>query len=230
MCLQCFDAVGWAAERASGLQKTEWWGAGVVFCLERDADLHTAQLMPLPLTVSCFSKIQTGFTFLVPAHMGNPGKRAVKWVCVFYGLYKYTHLLLITYYDVHSLTGQCYELNIPSTWTLCGQCNRQHTRDDNTGSAAVQNSVHHTADCKTASSLKYSQRWHLPLLLLATTVLWPLYCVPAVLRHCWLGGRKGIRPVENWVVWCWRGYLSGARCRLAYDPADATATHCLLLQ
>jgi len=41
----------------------------VVICLERGADLHMAQLMPLPLTVSCFSKIQTGFTFLVPAHL-----------------------------------------------------------------------------------------------------------------------------------------------------------------
>ena len=48
--------------------KTEWWGADVVICLERGADLHMAQLMPLPLTVSCFSKIQIGFTFLVPAH------------------------------------------------------------------------------------------------------------------------------------------------------------------
>jgi len=46
------------------------------------ADLHMAQLMPLPLTVSCFSRIQIGFTFLVPAHLGSPGKRAVKWVCV----------------------------------------------------------------------------------------------------------------------------------------------------
>ena len=51
-CLQCFDAVGWVAGRASG-------------------------------TVSCFSKIQIRFTFLVPAHLGSPGKRAVKWVCVF---------------------------------------------------------------------------------------------------------------------------------------------------
>ena len=41
-----------------------------------------AQLMPLPLTVSCFSKIQIGFTFLVPAHLGSPGKTAVKRVCV----------------------------------------------------------------------------------------------------------------------------------------------------
>ena len=47
--------------------KTEWWGAGMVICLERGADLHMAQLMPLPLTVSCFSKIQTAFTFLLPS-------------------------------------------------------------------------------------------------------------------------------------------------------------------
>ena len=50
-----------------------------------------------------------------------------------------------------------------------------------------------------------------------------------MLWRCWLGGRKGIRPVKNWVVGCWHGYPSGARCRLAYGPADATATHCLLL-
>jgi len=48
--------------------KNEWWGAGLVVCLERGADLHMAQLMPLPLTVSCFSKIPIIFTFLVPAH------------------------------------------------------------------------------------------------------------------------------------------------------------------
>ena len=54
----------------------------MVVCLERSADLHTAQLIPLPLTVSCFSLIQTGFIFLVPAHPGSLGQRAVKWVCV----------------------------------------------------------------------------------------------------------------------------------------------------
>ena len=54
----------------------------MVICLERGADLHMAQLMPLPLTVSCFSKIQIRYTFLVPAHPGSPGKRAVKRVCV----------------------------------------------------------------------------------------------------------------------------------------------------
>jgi len=47
-----------------------WWCG----CLEQGADLHMAQLMPLPLTVSCFSKIQIGFTFLVLAHLDSPGK------------------------------------------------------------------------------------------------------------------------------------------------------------
>ena len=46
----------------------------MVVCLERGADLHMAQLMLLPLNVSCFSKIQIGFTFLVPAYLGSPGK------------------------------------------------------------------------------------------------------------------------------------------------------------
>ena len=62
--------------------KTERWGAGMIICLERGADLHMFQLMPLPLTVYCFSKIQIDFTFLVPTHPGNPRQRAVKWVCV----------------------------------------------------------------------------------------------------------------------------------------------------
>ena len=49
---------------------------------ECSADLHMAQLMPLPLTVSCLSEIQIGFIFLVPAHPGSPGQGAVKRVCV----------------------------------------------------------------------------------------------------------------------------------------------------
>ena len=48
--------------------------------------------------------------------------------------------------------------------------------------------------------------------------------VPSVLWCCWFGSRKGIWPVKIWVVGYWRGYLSGARCRLACGPADATAT------
>ena len=58
----------------------------MVISLEQGADLHMAQLMPLPLTVSCFSKIQIGFTLLVPAHPGSPGPNHCYWcvcVCVF---------------------------------------------------------------------------------------------------------------------------------------------------
>ena len=63
--------------------KTEWWGAGMVICLQRGVDLHMAQLMPLPLTISCFSKIQIDFTFLLLAHPGSPGKRPLNGcVCV----------------------------------------------------------------------------------------------------------------------------------------------------
>ena len=119
-----------------GIRPVKTW---VVGCWRGCLSGVRCRLGPADATaIHClFSKIQIGVTFLVLAHPGSPGKRAVKWVFV---------------------------------------------------------------------------------------------CV-CVLWCCWLGGRKGIRPVKNWVVGCWRGcYLSGARCRLAYGPADATATHCLLLQ
>ena len=69
--------VGWL-DGHPACKKTEWCGAGVVICLERGADLH----MPLPLSLSCFSKIQIGF-FLsgTSAHLGSPRQRAVC-VCV----------------------------------------------------------------------------------------------------------------------------------------------------
>ena len=69
----------------------------MVICLERGADLHMAQLMPLPLIVSCFSKIQIGFSFLVPAHLGSLGQRAVKRVCV----------------------CVCVHIDIGACWSLC---------------------------------------------------------------------------------------------------------------
>ena len=86
--------------------KNEWWGAGVVICLERGADMHMAQLMPLPLTVSCFSKIQIGYTFLVPAHPGSPGQRAVKRVCVY--VYAYASC---GYYS----TSSGWSISVPSS-------------------------------------------------------------------------------------------------------------------
>jgi len=62
--------------------KNEWWSAGVVICLERGADLHMAQLMPMPLTVSCFSKIQIGFTFWYRLTWVVPDKGPLNGVCV----------------------------------------------------------------------------------------------------------------------------------------------------
>jgi len=81
-CLQCFDGVYLGGRK--GIRPVKNW---VVRCWRgylsgARCRFAYAQLMPLPLTVSCFSKIQIGFTFLVPAHLGSPGKKAVKWLCV----------------------------------------------------------------------------------------------------------------------------------------------------
>jgi len=65
-------------QRRSTEGKTEWWGAGMAVYLGQGADLHMAQLMPLPLTISCFSKSRLVLTFLVLAYRGCPGKKAVK--------------------------------------------------------------------------------------------------------------------------------------------------------
>ena len=88
--------------------ETERWGAGVVICLEGGADLHMAQLMPLPLTVSCFSKIQFGFTSLVPAYPGSPGKRADKWVCV-----------CVLYHAVHMSSEEYITMECPYVHHSC---------------------------------------------------------------------------------------------------------------
>jgi len=85
MCHCAFSALTLLVGRQEwhpACKKHEWWGAGMVICLKLGADLYMARLMALPLTVSCFSKIQIGFIFLVPIHPGSPGQRAVKWVCV----------------------------------------------------------------------------------------------------------------------------------------------------
>jgi len=96
--------VGWQ-EGHPACNKTERWGAGVVICLKRGADLHVAQLMSMPLTVSCSSKIQIGFTFLVPAYLGSPGKMAVKTsVCVCNVIY--LHIMVQCFSALHL---QCFD-------------------------------------------------------------------------------------------------------------------------
>ena len=85
----------------------------MVICLERGADLHIAQLMLLPLTVCCFSKIQIGFTFLVPANLGSPGQRAVKRVCV------------CVCVCVYAVTAGCAGHLLPDRDTT-GRCSARH--------------------------------------------------------------------------------------------------------
>ena len=85
----------------------EWWGAGMVICLERGADLHIVQLMPLPLIVSCFSKIQIGFTFLVPAHPVVPDKGPL------------TQFYLNNEINLHNLTQRIIYRVIATKWRPC---------------------------------------------------------------------------------------------------------------
>ena len=83
--LDAFSALTLLVGRQEGHPACKNWVVGVVICLERLADLYMVQLMPLPFTVSCFSKIRIGFTFLVPAlpaHLGSPGQMAVKRACM----------------------------------------------------------------------------------------------------------------------------------------------------
>jgi len=83
-CLQCFEAVGWAAGRA----QTECWDAGVVTCLGQGEDLHMACLMPMPLTISCSSKprlvlpFRCRLTRVVPDEIQEGRKRLCVRVCV----------------------------------------------------------------------------------------------------------------------------------------------------
>ena len=90
---------------------------------ERGAELHVVQLMPLPLTVSCFSKIQIGFNFLVPAHPGSPGKGPLNG-CVCIGLFscivasQFNRLTFLLNYSFHSSTlGSCLVRSSSPMWT-----------------------------------------------------------------------------------------------------------------
>ena len=95
------------------------WGAGVVVCLEQGADLHTTQLMPLPLTVSCFSKIQIGLTFLVPAHPGSPGQKAVKWVCVCVCVCNSNKIYMVPVFSLGSQSEALFRHISHVAWSVC---------------------------------------------------------------------------------------------------------------
>ena len=82
----------------------------MVICLKRGEDLHTAQLMPLPLSVACLSKIQIGFTFLVPDHLGSPGKGPLN-VCVFVCLFA------SIFPELRVLSWRCFRDTMDNTTT-----------------------------------------------------------------------------------------------------------------
>ena len=90
--------------------------------------MHTAQLMPLPLTVACFSKIQIGFIFLVPAHLGSTGKTAVKWVyvCVMFAILMDFYMLICRWQHSIMFSGiRCMsEVNQCRTQLVLGSINR----------------------------------------------------------------------------------------------------------
>ena len=91
----------------------------MVICLEQGADLHMAQLMPLPLTVSCFCKIQIGFTFLVPAYPGSPGQRDIKRV--------YVTIRVVNFVKLHCILKDLFikekRFLISASWCSILQCN-----------------------------------------------------------------------------------------------------------
>jgi len=90
-------------------KKTEWWDAGMVVCLGQGADLHMAQLMPMPLTVSCSSKsrlvlpLQCRLTWVVPDKV-RVGRKTVVRVCV---------CVLINYYTATILRLSRFCLGLP---------------------------------------------------------------------------------------------------------------------
>ena len=73
----------------------------------------------------------------------------------------------------------------------------------------------------------------LKICLFCTFNIWKMaaiYCTAFSALTLLVGRQEGHPACKNSVVGCWRCCLSGARCRLAYGPADAAATHSLLLQ
>ena len=114
MCLQCFDTVGSGQEGHPACKKLS---GGVLAWLSVWSEVQTciwpSQLMPLPLTVSCFSKIQIGFTSLVPAHLGSPRQRVCVCVCVCVCVRACVHACV----RACACVSVCLELSLPSKHT-----------------------------------------------------------------------------------------------------------------
>ena len=122
-----------------------------------------------------------------------------------------------------------------SRWLVACSCDHKYPSSPGKISATITNvsiqlSPRQSLSSSACSMICHNVSHQLHSLYFLLLVIVIYHTSLSVLWRCWLGGRKGIRPVKNWVVRCWLGYLSGSRCRFAYGPADATATHYLLLQ
>jgi len=196
VCVLLLPSVTWCC-RFGGrkgirpVKKTEWWGAGVVICLEWGADLHTAQLMPhchshsLSLA-SVKSRLVLPFWYRLTRVVPDKGPfSGCVCDCVFFYFSVEVVLLLI-----NRCSSESKEFYLP---------------------CSCIDTVMHCVVCVISPS------W--------------LYCLCAFSALMLLvGWQEGYPACKNWVMGCWRGCLSGQRCRLACGAADAIATYCLFLQ
>ena len=210
--------------------KTEWWGAGMVICLERGAYLHTAQLMPLPLTVSCFSKIQIGFPSLVPADPGSPGQRAVKRVCLCVWVNRSS--LYFSKWRCGSQVLVQRSIRRPKRLTVRGndekdyrylvKCGEDLRQDERIMQLlTLMNHVYSRhATCK-QRHLRLRTYHVVPMTTRLVSQLVTTNYLQCFETVGWASGRT----CKNWVMRCWCGYLSGAKCILfPYGTVDATAS------
>ena len=182
----------------------------MVICLELGADLHMAHLMPLPLTVSCFSKIQIGFIFLVPAHPGSPGKGPLNGcVCVCLMVFVF---LLGWAWCCSAVGYKAADRDYQSVW----YCQWTDTNNQWTWRAGEC--------CISARCVSFGEfdLWSLtPAAMVMSRVLEVAFSSLTLL----VGRQEEHLACKNWVMRCWCGCLSGVRYRLfAYDPADASAS------
>ena len=172
-------------QSTEGTQPVQNW---MVICLERDAELHIAQLMLLPLTVSCFSKIKIGFTFLVPAHPGRPGQRAVKRVCecvlilnIFRHIWKTSALYCV---NMCNFSWWWMFLIKSSTCSSAGAVSRNYSDICRTGWVYVTEEHHHSTHNQAVSFSTFAK----------CESNMTLYCLQA----CWNKEATGCSILLNW--------------------------------
>ena len=218
--------------------KIKWWGVGVVICLERGADdLHVVHLMPLPsqnlsphLNPDWFYLSGTSLPRLSLEKRLLNRCSSTSFIIISGLLITINRLLYVNSSEwplrhMLPLVNNVEYIDCRQCWSFPSMSSKMPVYVVDRSPQLMHNSLGLLESTMQAPSWDSFSRF-------CRSHQWPIFIsvLQSVLWRCSLGGRKGIRPVKNWVVGCWRGYLSGARCRLAYGPADATATHCLLLQ